>query len=433
MNKKQLFVLSCYMIGYSVLLAQDSASTYKINYYERKVSTYLDKQNALASFYTIDKSGIKIFASAHDKAVGKAEFRVSWDNLEFFKRYLKTCSYQEGINVYKNGNFENIVNCTIQERDTLSKNKSGIFYGYRIAIDAGHTAGNIESGIIEKKYLKFKSSPENGLKDSVAIAEGMLTYATAGLLKDKLEEEGAEVFLTRTFNGATAFGITFDEWLIRNYKKTIESWRASGRISEERKRWYLTKASKSEKFWLVFKDLELQKRAEIINDYKPDFTVIIHYNVDETNTGWTKPGTKNFCMAFIGGAFFKSDLSSTEKRFEFLRMLITNDIEASLHLSGAVVKNLQSNLLVKAAETKDATYLHNGCLYAGKAGVYCRNLQLTRNIHGPVIYGETLYQDNIGECILLGQESDKLKNARVKQAAEAYYKGIKEYVENWKE
>ncbi len=91
-----------------------------------------------------------------------------------------------------------------------------------------------------------------------------------------------------------------------------------------------------------------------------------------------------------------------------------------------------ADLNVKAASTGDATYLSKGCLYAGRKGVFCRNLQLTRYIHGPLVYGETLYQDNLSECLLLNLESDKLKNVRVQQADEAYFKGIKEYVENWK-
>ena len=218
--------------------------------------------------------------------------------------------------------------------------------------------------------------------------------------------------MTRKFNGSTAYGTTYEEWLKKNYKNMP-----------------LSKANKSDKFRMIFKDKELQKRAEIINEFKPDFTVIIHYNVDETNTGWTKPGTKNYSMAFVGGAFMPRDLSTVEKRFEFLRMLITTDVEESILLSAAVVTSLDSVLHVKPAGVMDATYLQKGCLYTGKQGVFCRNLQLTRYIHGPLVYGETLYQDNIAECILLNQETDKLKNLRVKQAADAYYKGIKAYVE----
>jgi N-acetylmuramoyl-L-alanine amidase len=413
------------------LFAQDSIITYKINYYQKKVTTYLDKENGLSPFYVINKEGIKIFASAHDKVSNKPEFRIGWDNVEGFRKYLKNCSAADALKMYKSGSYTTTFFCQPIKRDTLSRDTMGLLYGYRIAIDAGHTAGTVSEGVIEKKFLKFKPA-DSGFKDSIAIAEGMLTYATAALLKEKLVKEGADVFLTRPFNGSTAYGIDFDEWLKINYANTINAWKNAGRISAEKRNWYLNKASKNEKFTLVFKDIELQKRAEVINAYKPDLTIIIHYNVDETNTGWKRPGSKNYSMAFIGGAFFPGDLSSAEKRFEFLRMLLTYDIESSVALSAAVVKSFETNLQVKAAGMRDATYLYKGCLYAGKTGVFCRNLQLTRNVHGTVVYGETLYQDNVAECVLLNQEADKLKNIRIQQAADAYYKGVKEYIENWK-
>jgi N-acetylmuramoyl-L-alanine amidase len=430
--KKIVLFLSIVFTTNRPVFAQEPDVSSKIDYYQKKVKKYLDKENALKGIYSISNDGIKIYASAGNKAAGKAEFKINWQHIESYKRFIKKCSTSELISNYKSGTYDSTAFCVYAKRDTISKNKSGLFYGYRIAIDAGHTAGDVETGEVERKFLKFKPAPELGLTDSIAIAEGMITYATVALLKDKLEQEGAEVFLTRPFNGSTAYGETFDEWLKTSYKSTVEAWTKAGKISASKKSWYLNQAPKSEKFRLVFKDMELQKRADIINDFKPDFTVIIHYNVDETNTGWTKPGNKNFNMAFIGGAFMGGDLSTPEKRFEFLRMLVTDDLEASVELSGSVVQSLEDNLLVKPAGTMDATYLHKGCLYSGKKGVFCRNLQLTRNIHGPVVYGETLYQDNIAECVLLNQETDKLKNKRVQQAADAYYIGIKKYIENWK-
>lgn len=408
--------------------AQDSTINSKINYYERKIRLYLDKENALSSFYSITKDGIKVFASASDKTSGKFEYTVPWKEVEAFRKDLKIYETSDLMNRYS-GHYDGVSSAGVVKTEAPSKNPNGLFYGYRIAIDAGHTAGTIEEGEVEQKFLKFKPNPDHGLMDSIQLAEGMLTYATATLLKEKLEREGALVFLTRSFNGSTAYGVTFDDWLKSDYKNKIQN---ASNLSAERKKWFLTKATKKDKFRLIFKDMELQKRAEIINAYHPDFTVIIHYNVDETNTGWTKPGTKNFSMAFIGGAFMRSDLSSPEKRFEFLRMIVSLDIELSLQLSESVVKSLESNLNVKAASTGDATYLSKGCLYAGKKGVFCRNLQLTRYIHGPLVYGETLYQDNNSECLLLNLEADKLKNARIQQAADAYYKGVKEYIENWK-
>jgi len=69
-----------------------------------------------------------------------------------------------------------------------------------------------------------------------------------------------------------------------------------------------------------------------------------------------------------------------------------------------------------------------GCLPTEANGVYCRNLQLPRYIHSPIVYGETLYQDNFNECKLLSTETDKTKNKRIQQVADAYFKGILNYV-----
>ena len=135
-------------------------------------------------------------------------------------------------------------------------------------------------------------------------------------------------------------------------------------------------------------------------------------------------------MAFVGGAFCKNDLTTAEKRFAFLRLLLSSDLEKSILLSAEMMKSCEKNLNVKTAEKKDAKYLSEGCLSAGKPGVYCRNLQLTRCVNGPLVYGETLYQYNINECIALNRNTDKTKNIRVQQVAEAYFQGVLNFVAN---
>lgn len=79
---------------------------------------------------------------------------------------------------------------------------------------------------------------------------------------------------------------------------------------------------------------------------------------------------------------------------------------------------------------KDVKYLTEGCLPTNEKGVFCRNLQLTRFVQSPLVYGETLYQDNSNECILLNKETDKTKNERIQQVAEAYFEGILTYIAN---
>ncbi len=425
-TEMRIFIISVilYIVGFNCF-AQDTTVQAKIKYYTEKSEKYLDKEKALSGFYSIDKSGIKMFASAHAKTNNKNEFFISWDDFRQFNNLKQDSSFK----IYKQGKFVSNKSVKNSSPGIISGEKK--LSGYRIAIDAGHIAGDMEMGEIEKKEIKFKRDSLNGLNDSISFSEGMLTFATAKLLKEKLETEGAKVFMTRTFNGGSAFGVTFDSWLNSSYKHAIDSLSKIGEITLEKKKWYLSsKCTKRDKFRLIFKDIELQKRGEIINNYNPDFTIIIHYNVDETNTGWTKPGTKDFNMTFVGGAFMKSDLSSIDKRFEFLRLLVSNDLENSIALSSAVVQSFEKTLNIKTTNSSDATYLIKSCLPANEKGVYCRNLQLTRFVHGPLVYGETLYQDNKNECVLLNKETDKTKNQRVQQVAEAYYNGILNYVNN---
>ncbi|HXC06644.1 MAG TPA: hypothetical protein VNZ86_17930, partial [Bacteroidia bacterium] len=71
------------------------------------------------------------------------------------------------------------------------------------------------------------------------------------------------------------------------------------------------------------------------------------------------------------------------------------------------------------------------CLSTSSEGVYCRNLILTRIIHGTLVYGETLYQDNKEESLNLMQETQDdmgiKTSSRVKQVADSYYQGILDY------
>jgi len=409
-------------------IAQKNNIPEKIDYYNNKAKKYLDKSKMLGAFYLVNENGINIYASAQNKTMNKPEFHLYWSEVEAFKKALKTFSSNELTKLYQSGKMNAVV---LSEKNKKTSdvqpqnNNTKKLQGLKIAIDPGHTAGDMENAAIEAKCLNFKCVSPLGEKYNIAISEGILTFATATLLKNKLEAQGAEVFMTRTFYGGNAFGKSFDEWL---KPANIDSLYNAGVLSQKQKAIVLNpKINKRTKFQSVFKNLELQKRSQIINRYQPDFTIIIHFNVDETNTGWSKPGNKNHNMTFVGGAFMGSDLSSPEKRMEFLRLLVSDDLEKSIALSSSVVNSFEKTLNVKTASHNDATYLIQGCLVA-EPGVYCRNLQLTRYIHSPLVYGETLYQDNINECIMLNQERDKTKNKRIQQVADAYFQGILDYV-----
>ncbi|MCW3103708.1 MAG: hypothetical protein JWO09_2148 [Bacteroidetes bacterium] len=405
--------------------------------YAEKAQKYLDKEKALSAYYSIDTSGIKIFSSLESKLKNKPEFFIGWAQLGDYKNKLRY-EPEAAFKMYKLGKYQ------LPEEDhlpmpklKLSQQNEIVDYitvpqrkdlrGLKIAIDPGHIASDFETGDLEKKHLKFKQDVVRGIPDSIEIAEGMLTYATAVLLKQKLEAEGAQVMLTRP-SGTSAFGKTYKEWKKDDLKKAVDSLFKMGELKPSQKNYFLSaKADDRDIFRVIFRDLDLAKRAELVNAYQPDLTIIIHFNVDETNTNWEHPTKRDFNMTFVGGAFMKNDLSSPEKRFEFLRLMITDDLERSIALSSCMIGSFEKILEVPTAGDLDAKYLSEGCLGTGKKGVYCRNLQLTRYVHTPLVYGETLYQDNIKESQLLNKESDKTKNIRVQQVAEAYFLGVLNY------
>lgn len=418
MLKKYNYILLLLFYG-TACFSQDAATLLRMKYFTQKAQNFLDKEKALSGYYSIDKDGISMYASPASKAAHKPEFFVGWKLLEAYNNHVKD---DHGFETYKSGKYEPLVmdGVYIAERKSLK--------GYRIAIDPGHIAYDFEMGDLEKKHIKMQADSAKGLPDSVEIAEGMLTYATAQLLKAKLEKEGAEVFLTRK-DGNTAFGKTYWQWKKDDLQTAIDSLFFIGELKADQNRYFMSgKAKDRDIFRVIFRDLELAKRVQLINDYRPDLTVIIHYNVDETNKEWDKPSYRNMNMAFVGGAFMKGDLSSMEKRFEFLRLLISDDLEKSIQLSGAVIAGFEKKLDVPTATIRSAGYLIEGCLPGGINGVYCRNLQLTRYIHTPLVYGETLFQDNIDEIKRLNKETDKTKNERVQQVADAYYEGIINYL-----
>jgi N-acetylmuramoyl-L-alanine amidase len=308
-------------------------------------------------------------------------------------------------------------------RNSVKKNLSEL----KIIIDPGHMAGNLNMAHIEQKFLHFTKQNTPMLKqDSVDVAEGMLTFETAGVLKNMLQEKGVTVALTRKENGTT-FGCTYDEWFKNFKKKTLDSLLAIKKITAQRHKQLISE--NASKFFIdFFKDYELQQRVRVINVFKPDMTVIIHYNVDEKNTDWKKPSDKNFCMTFIPGCLIADNIKTTQGQLNLLRLLLTDDLDESEKISGLVVNQLSQQLKIPVASKTDATYLSEHCLASSTIGVYSRNLALCRMVQSPLVYGECLYQDSENECYNLMQNTETVygikTNKRVVLAAQSFYNAI---------
>lgn len=336
---------------------------------------------------------------------------------------------------------EKVIEKKIKEKDlfiirSVSKVKPSCYdqekplCGKQVIIDPGHMAGNMKMARIEQKYLHFTRENYATLKqDSVDIAEGILTWQTASILKKMLEEKGASVVLTRGDN-LSSFGVSYDDWFAKRRVPVLDSLLQKQKINAPRHK-QLMKMNKGRFFIEFFKDFELLQRARVINSTSADLVIIIHYNVNEKNNPWIKPSDKDYCMAFVPGCLISDNLESTAGKANFLRLLLTEHLDNSEKVSGLLVAQLKKELDVPIAKPNDASYLEEHCISTGTAGVYCRNLALCRLVQKPLMYGECLYQDCETECYELIKNTEKkygiTTNKRVINAAQAYFNTVIEY------
>ena len=301
------------------------------------------------------------------------------------------------------------------------------FKGLRVAIEPGHFCATKEDATIEQKYLSFKT-PKG---DSVELYESELTFMTAILLKAKLDQQGATVFLTRSGKENTSTGYTYCQLTGKYRKVFLDSLVAIKAISPD-KAALLQKVSPAAFYKDFFRDFELSNRARCINAFQPDLTVIIHYNVDEKNAPWKQHTNKDFTMVFVPGAMTKGDLDKTDGFLNFIRLLITNDINASAELAAYTVNAFSKGLKIPIASPENATYLKENCVQTPRTGVYSRNLVLCRKIKGPLVYGEALYQDHLQEAYALMARDTVIAgfkvSRRVATVADGYYQAIGAFI-----
>lgn len=347
---------------------------------EEKLGLFLQKDGGISSYFSLSDASL-VFYNAPDT---NPDREVEYE--------LRLASEKRAVNCE-----------AIQRKDLV---------GVKIAIDPGHLGGVY--AYLEDRFIDIPPSLER--TEPIKFDEGTLSYLTAAYLKVLLEKEGAIVMVTRNRIGEGVLAEDFFDWL----KKNPQLWAAEGSLKKL--------------FGKYYNPLDLRARAKKINRFSPDLTIVIHYNSQDGEEN--KPSNHtvshvNYNMVFVPGAFCRNELSEKDSRYEFLRLLVSEDLFSSLKLSRAVLEKFGEHLLIPPVSKHDgANYLNRVGLKIGE-GIYARNLALTRLIHGPVCYGETLIQNNIDECVKLSRRdfviNGQFCSSRIKQVAEAYYEGIKQY------
>ncbi|PWJ41983.1 N-acetylmuramoyl-L-alanine amidase family protein [Sediminitomix flava] len=423
--KKSLFI---YFLLLPFILKAQSVSNL-IQHYQERAQTYLVKSNELRQYFSINTDGIHMYASPEMKQLNKAEFTVFWEDLEQFKALLKYTDRAYQIEFYENHGTNRFSDDVASTIEILKQNyryyhqpSNNPLAGIKVAIDPGHIAGDFKTAQVEGRYINMK----HGGKE-YQFWEAELNLATAKVLKDSLSKYGAEVYLTREIPNTSAEGFTYEDWKKSHLRKKMQ---ADGLSSPQiDKKIKISYPSQIYREYFLRGDLEA--RANNINYFNPDVVVVIHYNADEKNQGWSKPSQRNFGMVFVPGSYLKKELETPRDRYDFLRNLVSDHTQESAKLSKHIMENLEEHIQVPAVDdTTEPNYLKSVAIRLSP-GVYARNLRLCRLLNAPLCYGEPLLQDNEKELEALSKIdlSKGIIPNRIVEVANSYFFGILKYIE----
>ena len=295
----------------------------------------------------------------------------------------------------------------------------------KIAIDPGHLGD--KWSLLEDRFVDLMPSSEINYRKDIQISEGDLTLHLAYQLRDKLEKKGATVYLTRTEKGKGALPKDFFSWLKNDFLLLLETEANQLPMIEAKnfKKKWLQEASLSEIFRTWYNRRDLLARAEAINAFDPDITLILHFN----QRGKKDPKTKqiigfndNFTFCFVPGAFMKGELNSEEAKENFHRLARSLNIEKSIQLSRNILAKFNTILDFKLAPKE---YFSDICLGV-EEGILCRNLLLLRQVKSPISYLEILFQDNFEMSLRLTDEKEEIFHT----ISSAIIDGVQEYLKN---
>lgn len=361
---------------------------------------------------------LKIYAkdfSDFDKYQGKLERKIIEEKIRTFlikdgeaKNYFEL--KEDAFILYdREKREEYVLQLKKEESSSLEEKKRESLSGIKIAIDPGHFGGKYAK--LEERYIEMDPLE---VSISAQFDEGTLAYLTALHLKELLEKEGAIVLISKDGIGMGVHEQDFFDWL----KENPHLWSSQLPLPTL--------------FRKYFNPLDLKARAAKINAFNPDATVIIHFNAHHTEPDLSSnsyPTEANFNLVFVPGAFNGNELGEQENRYEFLRLVASQDLFQSKTLSQIILNSFSEILRIPVVKESDgAGYLSRLCLKVDE-GIYARNLVMTRLVHGPLCYGETLIQNNFQESQILNEKDDSIAgipcSSRLKEVASAYFLGLK--------
>jgi N-acetylmuramoyl-L-alanine amidase len=270
--------------------------------------------------------------------------------------------------------------------------------GLRIALDPGHMGGDLWDARTGK-YVHDAAGNK--------VSEGVIALQTALVLEQELRALGAEVMVTRR-DLAPVDSQPYESLDVNEGARTelrrdsLTSWfqnllqagspgsalnRAFDRSSAVRR--LFSESSRIN----YFLSADLVARAEAIQAFHPDITLILHYDVLPTSGDGlgVNPRAPSLTKGYVAGAFLPTEFSTRDARLSFAQHLLNPEAwEQSIALGRSVLGSLHSELGL-GYDSQGGP----GGPVSIEPGVYARNLGLTRMIQGHALfYLETLYYNS---------------------------------------
>ena len=402
----------------------------------------LAKSSTIRGKVRIDHSGIALLTDDM-----RPEVTAKWVEMSKVINILETMPYYDMLKMFEHKGQQTFANASYNEYSHYRTFPSE-FENLYVAIDPGHFGGSLEASRMESRIVKIAAG-DLGTKTDVIFTEADLAYCTALFLKEMIEAKGGVVMITRPY-GAGAVGEDFSSWVsnggfmgaannaLRNKDITQDYFNKLKTAYSDR-----TNVVNRNELFNFYKFIDFKTRAQKINDFGPNITISIHYNAHDDNKfygdRYLHPVDDNYNMMFIPGAFMDGELVKQDQKLDFLRLLLSPDLENSQTLADLILDEHQKVLGVdRRVSVGEETRMGKSVIYTEKNGVFARNLVLTRMVRGTVVYGESLLQDNVKEAVLLGKKDivahdpaygDIPTSSRTKQVAQSYFNAIVRFLE----
>ena len=189
---------------------------------------------------------------------------------------------------------------------------------------------------------------------------------------------------------------------------------------------------KIDKFYVNGADLEA--RAQMIDQFKPDITLDIHF--DAANTGALQSTTQSL-EAFVPGAFGKTETGARKsKAYALEHALEVRRWNQSVELADVMTQSMSTALNIpRLSQPKFLSSVRV------RDGVYARNLYITRRaLDSLVVYLECLHYDHVKEhkALSITDRTGKYRGMefkypkRLDTISESISNGLIEYFKNLK-